>query len=110
MVLRRGDWETGDVICHECHLTAPPLLLPPPLSHLPPLPHLTLSLAPLTPQHPPLLPHSLSAHLSLPFTFHCNNLFEHILSYLIFLHPPSRAPSLRLSLPQYYLSFSTYLN
>lgn len=24
MALRRGDWETGDVICHECHLTAPP--------------------------------------------------------------------------------------
>lgn len=27
MVLRRGDWETGDVICHECHLTAPPFPL-----------------------------------------------------------------------------------
>lgn len=43
MVLRRGDWETGDVICHECHLTAPPD--PPTHPHLPPHPHLSLSLA-----------------------------------------------------------------
>lgn len=44
MALRRGDWETGDVICHECHLTAP---LPPPPTHphLPPHPRLSLSLA-----------------------------------------------------------------
>lgn len=51
MVLRRGDWETGDVICHECHLTAPPF--PPPPSHLPPQSHLTLS---CVSQLPPLLP------------------------------------------------------
>lgn len=51
MVLRRGDWETGDVICHECHLTAPPF--PPPPSHLPPQPHLTLF---CVSQLPPLLP------------------------------------------------------
>lgn len=47
MALRRGDWETGDVICHECHLTAPPTPPPPPPTHphLPPHPRLSLSLA-----------------------------------------------------------------
>lgn len=73
------------------HPSPPPPSLPP--SHLPPLPHLTLSLAPsLAPQLPPLLPPSLSACLSPPFSFHCNDLFEHILPSLIFLHPASRAP------------------
>lgn len=73
--------------------------LSPPPSHLPSLPHLT-PLSPLfTPQLPTILPPPMSACLSLPFSFHCNDLFEHILLPLIFLHPAARAPVLCLSLP-----------
>lgn len=56
-------------------------------------------LPPFTPQLPTLLPPSLSACLSLPFSFHCNDLFEHILLLLILLHPPARAPLLCLCRP-----------
>lgn len=52
MALRRGDWETGDVICHECHLTAPPHPPPPPPTPICLLIHVSAFLARVAPQLP----------------------------------------------------------
>lgn len=98
MVLRRRDWETGDVICHECHLTAP---------HLPPsssLPSASSSSSRKSPHRRRTLLNFLLFYLfhclsvsPFLFSFHCNDLFEHIRLPLIFLHPPSRASLHRLT-------------
>lgn len=67
MVLRRGDWETGDVICHECHLIAPP---PP---HLLPICLLSHILPFLVSQVPLLLPQLCLSPL---FFFHLDTIFH----------------------------------
>lgn len=56
MALRRGDWETGDVICHECHLTAPSLL--PPFIPICLLIHVSAFLSHFAPQLPLPFPFS----------------------------------------------------
>lgn len=90
MVLRRGDWETGDVICHECHLTAPPFL-PPPL-HLPPHPHLTLS---SVLQLPPLLPQLCNRSPFFLFRHNFSSFFHPLMcNYLTYTGSNAAIPNL----------------
>ena len=70
----------------------PPPPLPFPPSYL--LFHISPFLSPLLIFHLRCLP--FSPFLSL---FHCNDLFEHVLLPLIFLHPPSYAPLLCQTIP-----------
>lgn len=94
MVLRRGDWETGDVICHECHLTAPPLLPSSLLFHISPFLFPTSSLIVCLSLRSPLF--IVMIYLN---TFYISHLSSSRLSCSLTLHISS--PYFRTALPTY---------
>lgn len=94
MVLRRGDWETGDVICHECHLTAPPLLPSSLLFHISPFFFPTSYLIVCLSLRSPLF--IVMIYLN---TFYISHLSSSRLSCSLTLHISS--PYFRTALPTY---------